>query len=163
MSFWKFWKNKSKKRNGLRIIETVRGKEKIEIALKNGFRLINRNVEPFSDVTGKYCFVKNKKTGRKIKLYDFRDERAFSDEYEIVQDWTYQYFNYSFPDEAAYVIPDNIKEDEIVFVEDLIENFLGYYHNQGDSERLKGCKAIWKNNDLQILYIPQVNIIRAVG
>ena len=64
---------------------------------------------------------------------------------------------------AAYVIPEVIKNGEIVLVEDLIENFLSYHHNQGGSKRLKSCNAIWKNNDFEIQYNPDVECIKVVG
>jgi hypothetical protein len=149
--------------NGLRKITTLRGKKNIEKATNKGLHLLIKKVEPFSTVKGKFCIVRNKKTGRETKIYDLRDSRGYSDDFEKVKDWTYQYHIYNFPEEAAYVVPSDIKEDEIVFIDDLIENFLSYTHNQGGSKRLKGCRAIWKNNDLQILYNPDIDCIRAVG
>ncbi len=163
MAFWNFWKSINKRQENLRKIKTIRGQKSIDNAIANGTKLIIRKVEPFSAVKGKYCIVRNKKSGKESKIFDFRDDRGYSDDYEIVQDWTYQYHNYDFPQDAAYIIPNDIKEGEIVMVDDLIENFLGYHYNQGGSERLKSCKAIWKNNDLQIQYNPDVDCIRAVG
>ena len=165
MIFWNFWKSliKSKGEESLRKIKTIRGQKSIDNAIANGTKLIIRNVQPFSAVKGKYCIVRNKKSGKDFKIYDFRDQRVYSDEYEKVQDWTYEYKNYDFPKEAAYVIPHDIKDGEIVIVDDLIENFLAYQYNQGGSERLKSCKAVWKNNDLQIQYNPNVDCIKVVG
>ena len=163
MTFWNFWKSINKREKSLRKIKTIRGQKGIDNAIANGTKLIIRNVEPFSAVKGKFCIVRNKKSGKESKIFDFRDDRGYSDDFEIVMDWTYQYHSYDFPQEAAYIIPNDIKEGEIVMVDDLIENFLGYHHNQGGSERLKSCKAIWKNNDLQIQYNPDVGCIRAVG
>jgi hypothetical protein len=163
MAFWSFWKSKNKEDDKLRKIKTLRGQKNIDIAIANGNNLILRKVEPFSTVKGKYCIVKNKRTGKESKIYDFRDERGYSEEFEIIKDWTYQYHNYDFPQEAAYLIPNDIKDGEIVIIEDLIENFLGYHYNQGGSERLKSCKAIWKNYDLQIQYNPDIDCIRVVG
>ena len=163
MAFWNFWKSITKRQENLRKIKTIRGQKSIDNAIANGTKLIFRKVEPFSAIKGKYCIVRNKKSGKESKIFDFRDDRGYSDDYEIVQDWTYQYHNYDFPQDAAYIIPNDIKEGEIVMVDDLIENFLGYHYNQGGSERLKSCKAIWKNNDLQIQYNPDVDCIRAVG
>ena len=163
MSFWSFWKRTTNKENALRKIITLRGKKNIEKAIEKEAHLIFRKVEPFSTISGKFCIVRNKTTGIKFRIYDFRDNRRWSDKYEIITDWTYIYDDYNFPEEAAYVIPKDIKVGEIVFVDDLIENFHGYMHNQGDSRRLKGCKAIWNNNDLQILYNPKVDCIQVVG
>jgi len=163
MGFWDFSKWGKKVENRLRTIETVRGTSKIENAKTNGAHLIFRDVEPFKEITGKYSIVKNKNTGIKVKIYDFRDHRHYSDEYEVVTDWTYKYKDYNFPDKAAYIIPKDIREEEIVFVKDLIENHLGYHYNQGGTKRLTGCKAIWKNNNLEILYDPEKDCISVVG
>ncbi len=158
-----FWKSITKGEESLRIIKTIRGQKGIDNAIANGTKLIIKNVEPFSAVKGKYCIVRNKKSSKESKIFDFRDDRGYSDDYEIVKDWTYQYHNYDFPQEAAYIIPNDIKEGEIVMIDDLIENFLGYHYNQGGSDRLKSCKAIWKDNDLQIQYNPDIDCISAVG
>lgn len=163
MAFWDFWRNKNKGDEKIRKIKTIRGQKGIDHAIANGTKLIIRNVKPFSAVKGKYCIVKNKKSGKEFKIYDFRDEKGYSDDYEIIKDWTYEYNNYDFPKEAAYIIPNDIKEGEIVMVDDLIENFLCHHYNQGGSERLKSCKAVWKNNDLQIQYNPDIYHMRAVG
>ncbi len=163
MPFWNFWKCGAEKSGRLRRIKTLRGRKSIDKAIASGAKLIFRHVEPFSALKGKYCILKNKQSGRQFEIYDFRDERAYSDEFEIVKDWTYQYEKYDFPKEAAYVIPVDIQEGEIVFVDDLIENFLGYHYNQGGSARLKRGKAVWKNNDLQMLYNPDIDCVRVVG
>ena len=166
MAFWNFWKSKKidiESTSNIRIIETVRGIDAIENAKKVNKHLLYRKVEQFSVCTGKYCKLRNKLTGTTIKVYDFRDNRTWSDNYSIITDWTYSYYNYDFPDEAAYIIPNDIKEDEIVFVKDLIENYIGYSHNQGVQSRLKGFNAKWKNNNLKILYNPEFNSVRAVG
>jgi hypothetical protein len=163
MTLLNFWKKIINKQKTLRKIITIRGEDNIQKAISKGTNLIIRKAEPFTTIDGKICILRNKLTGQTTEIYDFRDERAYSDEYEIVKDWTYQYRQHEFPEEAAYVIPKDIKEGEIVFVSDLIENFLSFQHNQGRSERLQSCKAIWKNNDLEILYFPEVDRIRAVG
>jgi len=163
MGLFNFWKKKSK--NGeMRIIKTIRGKKALQKSNKLKHKIIIRNVEPFQTVSGKYCIVKNKKTGRTQNLYDFRDPRlGFGDDYEIVTDWTYKYVNHEFPNEAAYVIPDDIQEGEVVFIKDLIENLIGHTYNQGGNSRLVSCKARWVNDDLKILYDPDRDVIRIVG
>ena len=163
MAFWNFWKSKKSEIDNLRKIKTIRGQKNIDKAIANGINLIIKNVEPFSTVEGKFCIVKNKKSGKTFKIYDFRDERGYSDDFEIVQDWTYKYKKHQFPHGAAYVIPEDIKDGEIVFVEDLIENLLSYHYNQGGSDRLKSCNALWKNNDLIILYNPDVDCVKVIG
>jgi hypothetical protein len=163
MLFWNFWKSRTMRAEKLRKIKTLRGQKSIDKAIANGTKLMFRNVEPFSVVKGKYCMVKNNKSGKEFKIRDFRDKRGYSDEFEIAKDWTYQYYHYKFPQEAAYIIPNDIEEGEKVIVVDLIENFLSYYYNQGGGKRLKSCKAIWENNDLQIQYDPDSDCIKVVG
>ena len=162
MELFNFWRKKSQ--NGeMRIIKTIRGKKEIQKSKKQNIKLIIRNVEPFQTVSGKYCIVKNKITGKTHKLRDYRDSRGWDDDHDKITDWTYEYKNHVYPNEAAYVIPDDIQEAEIVFIKDLIENLIGFTHNQGKSSRLNSCKAQWVNDDLKILYDPEINVIRAVG
>ena len=163
MSIWNILGSNHNNDKKLRIIKTLRGQKNIDIAFANGYYLILRKVEPFAAVKGKYCILKDKMTGEEFRINDLRDDRVYSFDYEIIKDWTYQYHNYNFPEEAAYIIPNDIIDGEIVIVDDLIENFLGYHYNQGGSDRLKSCKAIWKNNDLQILYNPEFDCTRVVG
>ena len=149
--------------NNIRIIETIRGERAIKKAIAKNHFLIYREVKPHEICTGKYKIVRHKFFRIKFKLYDYRDRRSRSESYTLVKDWTYTYYTYNFPKVAAYLIPKDIQENEIVFVKDLIENYIGFTYNQGGSDRLRGCKAIWENNDLKILYDPRVNILRAMG
>jgi hypothetical protein len=45
----------------------------------------------------------------------------------------------------------------------LIENLPGFDYNQGGSDRLKKCKAVWENNDLIIQYNPKVDCKTIIG
>ncbi len=152
-----------KEADKLRKIKTLRGKQHIDEAKKKGVLLIYRKAKPFTVTVGKFCIVRNKITGLESKVSDFRDGRDRSNEYEVVQNWKYVYYTYDFPKKAAYVIPNDIKEGEIVFVDDLIENFLAYTYDQGQDERLSSSKAIWKNKDLHILYNPNTDCHRIYG
>jgi hypothetical protein len=142
----------NKEEDNLRVIQTIRGKEAIEKALKANIHLIYRTVVPHRDHLGKTCIVKNLKTGINESIHDFRDFRYRSKEYVVVKDWTYEHYDYNLPEFAAYIIPKDINDNEIVFVEDLIENFLSFRGGQGENKRLVGCKAIWRKNNLEILY-----------
>ncbi len=53
---------------------------------------------------------------------------------------------------AAYLIPPDLEVGERVYVEDLIEDFVGARWNQGDVYRLSEAEAIWTGTDLQIDY-----------
>jgi hypothetical protein len=83
--------------------------------------------------------------------------------FETVIDWTYYYpqtFNSPF---EAYLIPKDIKTGERVFIEDLIEDYIGAKWNQGDTYRLESCEAIWNGTDLEIQYDPKANRSDFIG
>ncbi len=162
MSFLNF-KEKTSNNGMMRKIKTIRGKKALQKAKELNIKIIVRNVEPFQTVSGKYCIVKNKITKQTYKLHDFRDSRRRSCFYKVITDWTYEYKNHVYPDVAAYVIPDDIQEEEIVFIEDLIENLIGFTYNQGGNSRLASCKAQWVKNDLKILYNQDRDVLKIVG
>jgi len=64
---------------------------------------------------------------------------------------------------AAYLIPKDIQIGERVFIEDLIEDYVGASWNQGDTFRLESCDAIWNGKDLEIQYNPQIDFSKFVG
>ena len=75
------------------------------------------------------------------------------DQYEKVIDWTF-YYPHQFPSPyAAYLIPDDIEIGEWVYLEDLIEDFVGASWNQGDKYRLESSEAMWNGKDFEIPYV----------
>jgi len=78
-------------------------------------------------------------------------------------DWTH-YYPYKFESPfAAYLIPSDIKRGEMVFIEDLIEDYIGTTWNQGDTYRLESCEAIWIRSKLKILYDPHKHQAEIIG
>jgi hypothetical protein len=61
-----------------------------------------------------------------------------------------------------YLIPPDIDLGERVFLEDLIEDFVGAVWNQGNAYRLKSCEAIWNGKAFEIDYNPY-NIQEWIG
>lgn len=161
MAFW----NRDENSHGLRTIKTARDKDSINKAANHGFKPLLKKVEPSSKIRSKYSVVQNKKTGEIEIIGDFRG-RFLSDkseEFVTVIDWTYYYphnFNSPF---AAYLIPDDIVVGERVFIEDLIEDYIGASWNQGDTYRLESCEAIWNGKDLEIQYDPSTNRSDFIG
>jgi hypothetical protein len=138
----------------LRVIKTARRVEDINIAAKLGFRPLIKQIKPSKKIRSKYAVIQNKKTGEIQTIGDYRIGRTGGDEsdYEIVIDWTYHYpYKFDLP-YAAYLIPKDIKPGERVFIEDLIEDFVGMRWNQGNTYRLESCEAIWNGSDLEIQY-----------
>ena len=161
MAFW----DKNNNAQGLRVIKTARDKDKINLAAKSGYRPIIKKVEPSDKIRTKYSVVQNKKTGE-IEIFGDYRMRSFSNnnnDFEIVIDWTF-YYPYSFESPfAAYLIPKDIEIGERVFIEDLIEDFVGVSWNQGDTYRLDSSEAIWNGIDLEIQYDPRINRSDIVG
>lgn len=138
----------------MRTIKTARDKESINQAAKDGFYPLLKKVEPSEDISSKFAVLQNKKSGEIEVIGDYRmlmDSDRDTD-YEVVIDWTYYYpYKFSAPF-AAYLIPKDIVIGERVFIEDLIEDFIGSTWNQGDTYRLESCEAVWNGTDLDIQY-----------
>ena len=161
MAFW----DRNRNSQGLRIINTARDKNSINKAAKNGFKPLIKKVEPSDKIRSKYSVVQNTKTGEIEIVGDYRGgfHSTDSDEFVTVIDWTFYYpHNFKSPF-AAYLIPNDITVGERVYVEDLIEDYIGASWNQGDTYRLESCEAIWNGTDLEIQYDPRANRSDFVG
>jgi hypothetical protein len=140
-----------KNTNGLRVIKTARDEESINDAARNGFFPLLRKVEKSDEIRSKYAILQNKKTGEIEVIGDFRGGFG-SNDHEMVIDFTF-YYPHNFPSPfAAYLIPRDIKIGDRVFLEDLIEDYIGASWNQGDTYRLESCEAVWNGKDLDIQY-----------
>jgi len=161
MAFW----NRNKNSKELRVIKTARDKDSINRAAKNGLKPLMKKVEPSAQIRSKYLVYQNTKTGEIEIIGDYRGV-IHSDEhnnFEKVIDWTF-YYPHSFKSPfAAYLIPKDIKIGERVFIEDLIEDYIGASWNQGDTYRLESCEAIWNGTDLEIQYDPKSNRSNFIG
>ena len=129
MAFW----DRNKTSQDLRIIKTARDKNSINQAARNGYKPLVKKVEPSSEIRSKYSVVQNKRTGEIQIIADYRSEGFDNDndEFETVIDWAF-YYPHSFKSPfAAYLIPQDIVVGERVFLEDLIEDYVGESWNQG--------------------------------
>lgn len=148
--------NKSNNMDNLRVIKTARDKKSINEAAANGFKPLMKKVEPSKEICSKYAVMQHKETGIIEIVGDFRsvyDADIYQD-FVTVIDWTFYYPHHFKSPYAAYLIPKDIKVGESVFVEDLIEDFIGSRWNQGDTYRLDSCEAVWNGTDLEIQYNP---------
>ena len=161
MAFW----NKNENSQELRVIKTARDKDSINNAAQCGFKPLLKKVEPSNKIRSKYTVVQNKKTGEIEIIGDFRFgfHSDGNEEFITVIDWTYYYPNNFKSPFAAYLIPNDIVIGERVYVEDLIEDYIGASWNQGDRYRLESCEAIWNGTDLEILYDPSTNRSDFIG
>lgn len=133
------------------MIQTARTENAINKAVKAGFRPLVKAVKASKDIHSKFCVWQNQITGEIEVVGDLRGG-GFGGDWKQVIDWT-EYYPHSFPEPfAAYLIPDDIELGERVFVDDLIEDFIGMSWNQGDNYRLESCEAVWDGTDLKIQY-----------
>lgn len=142
-----FWR-RSKNENGLRIIRTARTKSAINRAVRNGFSIIIKKVEPSPKINSKFSIIRNKVTGEIDVISDFR--QSGNSEFQTVLDWTSYYPHHFKSPFAAYLIPSDIQIGERVYINDLIEDIVGGSWNQGDTYRLTGSEAVWDGTDLLI-------------
>ena len=148
---------------GLRIIKTARDEDSINAAADLGFRPLLKKVKPSRKIRAKYAVIQYKRSGHISVLGDYRQQFHAPDEIETVIDWSF-YYPYSFESPfAAYLIPPDIAIGERVYVEDLIEDYVGLRWSQGDTYRLDGCEAIWNGTDLEIQYDPKRDQHYAIG
>ena len=158
--------NKNRNSQTLRVIKTARDKNSINRAAKNGLKPLIKRVEPSDKIRSKYSVVQNKKTGEIEIVGDYRGgiHSDNNGEFITVIDWTF-YYPHSFKSPfAAYLIPKDIVIGERVFIEDLIEDYIGARWNQGDTYRLESCEAIWNGTDLEIQYDdPSANRLEIIG
>jgi hypothetical protein len=149
----------------VREIETARNIHRINEAAQNGLTPLLKKVVPSSAIRQKYCIRQHRKTGEIKVIGDFREvhELDRNNDFVTVIDWTY-YYPYTFESPfAAYLIPKDIVIGERVFIEDLIEDYIGESWNQGDNYRLESCVAIWNGTDLEIQYNPDTDNLRSIG
>jgi len=161
MEIWDINKNLKE----LRVIKTARDKDSINEAAKNGLKPLIKKVEPSDKISSKYSVIQNKKTGEIEIIADVRhvNRSKNNTEFVTVIDWTFYYpHNFKSPF-AAYLIPKDIVIGERVFVEDLIEDYIGASWNQGDTYRLESCEAIWNGSELEIQYDPKENRSDFIG
>jgi hypothetical protein len=145
----------------LRVIKTARNLESINEAVALGFKPLIKKLEPSSEIRTKYCVVQDTVSGKIEVLYDYRSD--IEPNFEIVIDWSFYYpYHYKSP-YAAYLIPNDIKIGERVFLEDLIEDYARASWNQGDTYRLKSCEAIWNGKTFDIQFKPQKKESRFIG
>mgnify|MGYP006087715007 CR=1 FL=1 len=152
----------SKNIKNLPVIKTARDFDSINEAARNGFWPLVKKIEKSHLIKKKYQLAQNKETGEINVSGDYR-MGINSEADQLVIDWTYYYpHNFDSP-YAAYLIPNNLKIGERVFIEDLIEDFVGATWNQGDVYRLESSEAIWDGENLCIQYDPNKHCSSFIG
>ena len=144
-----------------RVIRTARTLEAINEAAESGLRPLVKSVKPNPEVRCWFAVFQNLKTGE-IKVVGDRRFRP-DDRYLKVIEFT-DYYPYHFPNPfAAYLIPPDLAVGEIVWLEDVIEDIVAVWGNQGYQPRLEAGPARWTGTEFDILFDPQRDAQRWIG
>ena len=143
--------------NKWKVIKTARTVEAINKSASEGYFPLIMEVGDLSLFRSKCLFSQNLKTGEITAIAsDFRSFGGFmKEEDDNVKHFrfdkpTYKY-DYDLPF-AAYIIPHDLKIGEIVFLEDIIEDYMDTYWNQGHATRLMHGEAEWTGKEFKILH-----------
>lgn len=134
-----------------RVIKTGKDKESINTAVKNGYWPVVKKVEITDKIKSKRWICQNEETGEIETISDYRMmgcPRGYKEVVPMHYDTSVPFpFSY-----AAYLVPNDLKVGERVFLEEVIEEFIGAEWNQGDTYRLISAEAIWNGEDFEIDY-----------
>lgn len=138
--------------NQLRVIHTARTEQAINQAAQEGLRPLVKAVIPSDQIHFRVGVYQHRKTGEIELSGDIR--MKFSKDYECVVP-SRTYYPYHFPcPYAAYVIPPDLAAGERVWLEDVIEDIVAVWGNQGYQPRLENAEATWTGKDFTIHFDP---------
>jgi hypothetical protein len=137
----------------LRVVKTARTEKAINSAAKEGFRPLVKAVKPDPEIGNTLTVYQHRESGE-IKVVG--DCRYHPEEgYERVLPYIH-YYTYHFPQPyAAYLVPPDLEEGEHVWLDDIIEDIIAVYGNQGYRPRLEAGEAVWTKGDFKILFDPE--------
>ncbi len=131
----------------------------INAAAKNGFRPLIKPVTPSEEIHTMVAVFQNSETGIIQLSHDYR---SHPDGVQVLG-FTH-YYPYHFPNPfAAYLIPSDLAIGEFVWLEDLIEDLVAVWGNQGHHPRLPAGVAIWNGTDFEILFDPERDATHWIG
>jgi hypothetical protein len=131
-----------------RVVSTGRTLDEINAAAREGFRPLVKAVKPNRGVGQMIAVFQDPNTGEVKTSGDVRFPCAGVK----VMDYT-GYYPYHFPSPfAAYLVPHDIAVGELVMLEDLIEDIVAVWGNQGYQPRLEEAAAIWNGSDFDIQF-----------
>jgi hypothetical protein len=145
----------------LRVIETARTEKTINKAARDGFRPLVKPVMPGEEIQFVIAVLQHKQTG---EIHLSGDMRDFPDsDHEMVIPYM-SYYPYKFPTPyAAYLLPADLAEGERVWLEDVIEDIVAVWGNQGYRPRLKHAEATWTGNEFIIHFDPETDAPHLIG
>lgn len=136
----------------LRVVKTAREEKAINAAAKEGFRPLVKAVKPDPRIGNSLAVYQHRESGEIQVVGDCR--WLPGDEYECVVPFSH-YYTYHFRQPyAAYLVPPDLEEGEHVWLDDIIEDIIAVYGNQGYHPRLEAGEAVWTEGDFKILFDP---------
>jgi hypothetical protein len=147
--------------NQLRIIRTARTEKAINKAAREGFRPLVKPVTPGEQIHYMVAVFQHKQTGE-IQLSGDCRNRPDADQ-EMVMPYR-TYYPYHFPSPyAAYLIPADLAAGDRIWLEDVIEDIVAVWGNQGYQPRLKHAEATWTGKDFTIHFDPATDAPEYIG
>ena len=153
--------DRPKNLKGLRVIKTARTMSAINSAVDSGFNPLVKPVIPNPEVHNMVAVYQHRTT-KKIELIG--DCRTHMDEeYDCVIPFK-NYYQYCFPSPfAAYLLPPDLKANELVWLEDIIEDIVAVWGNQGYHPRLQCGEAIWNGKDFAATFDTEKDAPQLIG
>lgn len=136
--------------NDLPIVQTARSLAIMEDAQARGYKLVFKNTgEESSFGAEKYVLYQHIHTGKLWWSGDYRNEsphevfgQAGGSKWHLIKDWFHVRPDRPFP-LAAYIVPKDLQPGTRVYLEDVVEDVLETYWNQGNAERILSSGATW--------------------
>lgn len=129
-------------------IKTARSLQEINQAVRDGYRVLIQELVPHKSIQSFKVIARNIQTGFYEEVYDrrFISSSGKYDDINLVE-----FYPYKFPNPfAAYIIPQDLKPNVMVWLEDLIEDIPGNKRPQGVTKRVESAPALWTGEKMEI-------------
>jgi uncharacterized protein (TIGR02996 family) len=140
-----------------RIIKTARTEDEINAAARGGLRPLVLPVVPNEQISTWVAVYQDPETGEIATTGDRRGRPAGTCVVDV------RYYPHHFGPFAAYLVPKELRPGEEVWLEDLIEDVVGVWGNQGHTYRLESAPARWNGARFEILFDPQRDAEHWIG
>jgi hypothetical protein len=144
---------------GLRVIRTARSIRAMNEAVHAGFFPLVKPVIPNPEIRSCERVHQDPVTGHVELQGDLRRKPKGKPVTDFIP---YYPYNFSRP-YAAYLLPKDLEVGELVWLEDIIEDIVGFRGAQFFVGRLGACAAIWNGSNFDIQFNPRNNIPHVVG
>lgn len=141
-----------------RIIKTARSKDEINAAARQGYWPVVAAVQQNPQISSWVAVYQDPETGQ---IETTGDHRYHPSGVRVVN---VRYYPHQFLcPYAAYLVPEDLPVGEEVWLEDVIEDIVGIWGNQGHTYRLQSAPARWDGTRFEILFDPARDAPRWIG